>query len=56
MSEFFEMGGYGAFVWPSFGLTFGIILLNVLLARRSFKAAATEARKRVTIAAQEVNS
>jgi heme exporter protein CcmD len=56
MSEFFAMDGYGAFVWPSFGLTFGIILLNVMLARRSFKTAVAEARKRVTMAAQEENT
>jgi heme exporter protein CcmD len=56
MNEFFAMGGYGAFVWPAFGLTFGIIVLNVFLARRAFESAAIEARKRVTMAAPEVNT
>jgi heme exporter protein CcmD len=56
MSEFFDMGGYGEFVWPSFALTFGIIVLNIYLARRSLRKAAAQARKRVTIATQEVSS
>jgi heme exporter protein CcmD len=56
MNEFLDMGGYGQFVWPAFALTFGIIVLNVYLARRSLREAAAQARKRVTIAAQEVSS
>lgn len=29
-SEFFNMGGYAFFVWSSYGLTFVILLWNVL--------------------------
>ncbi len=25
MSEFFAMGGYAAFVWPSYGIAFGVM-------------------------------
>ena len=34
MSEFFAMGGYGAFVWPCVGLSFAIIA-GLLLGARS---------------------
>jgi len=33
MSEFFYMGGYGAFVWPAYGLTLVVLVGNVLLPR-----------------------
>lgn len=33
MKEFFFMGGYGAFVWPAYGLTLVILVGNVLLPR-----------------------
>ncbi len=28
MSEFFNMGGYAMYVWPSYGLTLIVLLLN----------------------------
>ena len=30
-SEFFHMGGYGFYVWGSYALTLGVIVLNVLV-------------------------
>ena len=33
MSRFFEMGGYAAFVWPAYAITFAAIVLNILWAR-----------------------
>ena len=27
MGEFLEMGGYAAFIWPAYGLTFGMLAL-----------------------------
>ena len=30
-SEFFAMGGYAFFVWTSYGLTFLVILLNIVM-------------------------
>lgn len=30
-SEFFAMGGYAFFVWASYGLTFAVILLNIVM-------------------------
>jgi heme exporter protein D len=36
MSEFFAMGGYAWYVWGSYGVTFFLFVLElVLLARRS---------------------
>jgi len=49
MSEFLSMGGYAAFVWPSYALTMAIVLLNIAWARRSFVHACDEARRRLAI-------
>lgn len=35
MSEFFEMGGYAAYVWSAYAITLIVILLNVWTARRA---------------------
>ncbi len=37
MSEFFAMGGYAAYVWPSFALTFIVMAANLYLAVRRRK-------------------
>ena len=29
-AEFFDMGGYAFFVWSSYGLTFAILLWNIV--------------------------
>ena len=34
MSEFFHMGGYGAYVWGAYGLSTVILVLNLFIARR----------------------
>jgi len=31
MSEFFHMGGYGAYVWSSYGITAAVLLANIVL-------------------------
>ena len=49
MSEFFAMGGYARFVWPSYALTFLVVVLNVYWARRALRRAREEARRRLTI-------
>ena len=38
MSEFFDMGGYGKYLWPSFALGFGVVVLNLVLALSSLRA------------------
>ena len=35
-SEFFAMGGYGLYVWGSFGVTAAALLVEALLARKRF--------------------
>ncbi len=31
MAEFFHMGGYALYVWGSLGMTFIVLLLNIVL-------------------------
>ena len=47
MSEFFDMGGYGKYLWPAFALGFGVVILNLVLAMNSLAGARKEARKRM---------
>jgi heme exporter protein CcmD len=47
IAEFFAMSGYAFYVWWSFGIGFGVVILNVLLARASLRAAEREARRRL---------
>lgn len=47
MREFFDMGGYAAFVWPSYAITFAVIGLNVFWARRALARAEEAARRRL---------
>lgn len=46
LGEFIAMGGYGAFVWPAYAVTFIVLIGNVLAARRSHRRALEEARQR----------
>ena len=39
LSSFLEMGGYGGFVWPAFGLTAAILLALLADSLRRLKAA-----------------
>lgn len=42
MQEFFSMGGYGAYVWPSYGLS-AVLLVGLLVASvRSLKSTEAE--------------
>lgn len=47
MSEFFHMGGYAAYLWPAYLLTFAVLGWNVLSARRALREARAEARRRL---------
>jgi len=47
MKEFFEMGGYAAFVWPAYGVTFAVIVLNIVWARQALARSREEARRRL---------
>jgi heme exporter protein CcmD len=50
MSEFFDMGGYGKYLWPAFGLGFGIVIINLVMALKSLSGAKQEARRRLEMA------
>ena len=39
MSEFFAMGGYGFYVWGSYGVTFVLLALEMFLVRRRAREA-----------------
>jgi len=39
LSEFLAMGGYGVYVWPSFGMTAVCMMWEVLALRRRHAAA-----------------
>lgn len=51
MKDFFDMGGYAAFVWPAYAVTLAVIALNIYWARRQLAQARAAARRR--LAAQE---
>ncbi|MEJ0084091.1 MAG: heme exporter protein CcmD [Pseudomonadota bacterium] len=50
MSEFFAMSGYGKYLWPSFAIGFGIVVLNLVLALRALASAKQQARRRLEMA------
>jgi heme exporter protein CcmD len=39
MTEFFSMGGDGAYVWSAYGITLVVLVLNAWLARAKRRAA-----------------
>jgi len=41
-SEFFAMGGYGLYVWGSYGMAALVLVFNVLSARRREKSVRRE--------------
>jgi heme exporter protein CcmD len=45
------MGGYWPYVWPSYLLTFLVLVLNVGFAQRSAQRARTDAQRRAQSAA-----
>jgi heme exporter protein CcmD len=47
MRSFLDMGGYGIYLWPAYAMTFAVIALNVVWARRALARAREEARRRL---------
>jgi heme exporter protein D len=47
MAQFLAMGKYAAYVWPAYGVTLVVVVLNVIWARRLLKQAQLEARRRL---------
>jgi heme exporter protein D len=53
MSDFLNMGGYAAYVWPSYGLTLGVIVLNIVWARRLLAKSREDARRRLAMRGEQ---
>ena len=49
LSDFFDMGGYAGYLWPSYILTFAVVVLNVVWARRLLTRSRGEARRRLAM-------
>jgi heme exporter protein CcmD len=47
------MGGYAAYVWPSYGLTLIVIVWNIIWARRLLARSREEARRRLAMQGEE---
>jgi heme exporter protein CcmD len=42
------MGGYAAYVWPSYAVTFAVVALNIVWARRLLERSRKEALRKLT--------
>ena len=51
LADFFDMGGYAAYVWPSYALTLAVVVLNIVWARRLLVKSREEARRRLAMRA-----
>lgn len=49
MKAFLDMGGYAAYLWPAYAVTFAVVALNVVGARRALERARAEARRRLAV-------
>lgn len=41
MIEFFQQGGYAGYVWSAFGMTFGLLLVELLQVRNNRRSTLT---------------
>jgi heme exporter protein D len=51
LADFFDMGGYAAYVWPSYVLTLIVVVMNIVWARRLLARSREEARRRLAMRA-----
>jgi heme exporter protein CcmD len=52
VKDFFDMGGYAAFVWPAYAVTFAVIGLNIFWAHRVLARARRAAQRRLDARAE----
>jgi heme exporter protein CcmD len=52
MSRFLDMGGYAAYVWPSYAVTFTVVFLNIFWARRALARSRAAALRRLAMRAE----
>ena len=48
MTEFFAMGGDGAYVWSAYGITLAVLIINVWLVRAKRRSALLRAQELAT--------
>ncbi len=53
MKAFLDMGGYAAYVWPSYAVTLAVMALNIVWARRLLKRSRKEALHKIAIRGTE---
>jgi heme exporter protein CcmD len=53
MKQFFDMGGYAAFVWPAYAVTLAAVVLNIVWARRVLARSREDARRRLAMRGEE---
>lgn len=53
MKAFLDMGGYGAYLWPAYLVTFAVIVLNIVWARQALAQARSHARRRLEARGEE---
>jgi len=51
LTEFFAMGGYGAYIWSCYALTAVVLIFMAWRARREVNAEITRAKRRAEAAA-----
>jgi len=42
ISQYFNMGGHGGFIWPAYIIVFGVMVALMIVSRRSLKNAQEE--------------
>ena len=47
LNNFFSMGGYAAYVWSAYGISFIVLFLNIFLAVRNERKTMDELKKRL---------
>ncbi len=55
MHEFLNMGGYGLYVWSSYGLAAAVLLWNIWSALRLQRRALEHAQRRAAIAKSDAD-
>ena len=55
MHDFLDMGGYGLYVWPSYGLAAAVLAWNIWSALRLQRDALEHARRRAAIAKSDAS-
>jgi heme exporter protein CcmD len=49
MIQFLRMGGYAVYLWPAYGITLLVVVLNILWARSLLARSQADARRRLSM-------